>query len=123
MSSDSASRYAELLRKVHTMDALADSNRLMREEKEGLQNSLAEFKAKYESIQKQIEPLQEKLRLNDNRIESLMVSVKDQVENWIYQLTYSFIQNFKLSSEQLLCDPHSYLRLPKVHKVLHKTEV
>ena len=56
------------------MDALADSNRLMREEKEGLQNSLTEFKAKYESIQKQIEPLQEKLRLNDNRIESLTVS-------------------------------------------------
>lgn len=56
------------------MDALADSNRLMREEKEGLQNSLAEFKAKYESIQKQIEPLQEKLRLNDNRIDSLTVS-------------------------------------------------
>lgn len=74
VSLDSASRYAELLRKVHTMDALADSNRLMREEKEGLQNSLAEFKAKYESIQKQIEPLQEKLRLNDNRIDSLTVS-------------------------------------------------
>ncbi|XP_045130805.1 nucleoprotein TPR-like [Portunus trituberculatus] len=76
VSVDSASRYAELLRKVHTMDALADSNRLMREEKEGLQNSLAEFKAKYESIQKQIEPLQEKLRLNDNRIDSLTLEKK-----------------------------------------------
>ena len=76
---DSASRYAELLRKVHTMDALADSNRLMREEKEGLQNSLAEFKAKYESIQKQIEPLQEKLRLNNNRIESLTVSLIEYI--------------------------------------------
>lgn len=87
MSSDSASRYAELLRKVHTMDALADSNRLMREEKEGLQNSLAEFKAKYESIQKQIEPLQEKLRLNDNKIEALTVSVWHQVINLIHQWT------------------------------------
>lgn len=63
------------------MDALADSNRLMREEKEGLQNSLTEFKAKYESIQKQIEPLQEKLRLNDNKIESLTVSVECLVNN------------------------------------------
>lgn len=76
VSSDSASRYAELLRKVHTMDALADSNRLMREEKEGLQNSLVEFKAKYESIQKQIEPLQEKLRLNDYKIEALTLEKK-----------------------------------------------
>lgn len=75
LSVDSAGRYAELLRKVHTMDALADSNRLMREEKEGLQNAFAEYKAKSESLEKQIEPLQEKHRLNVNKIEALLVSI------------------------------------------------
>ncbi|XP_037789959.1 nucleoprotein TPR-like [Penaeus monodon] len=79
-SLDSAGRYGELLRKVHTMDALADSNRLLREEKEGMQNTITEFKAKYESLEKQIEPLQEKQRLSDNKIESLMLE-KRSIEN------------------------------------------
>lgn len=57
------------------MDALADSNRLMREEKEGLQNAYTEFKAKCESLEKQIEPLQEKQRLNVNKIEALLVCI------------------------------------------------
>nr|XP_045610228.1 nucleoprotein TPR-like [Procambarus clarkii] len=76
VSADTAGRYAELLRKVHTLDALADSNRLMREEKESLQSSCAEYKAKFETLEKQIEPLQEKQRLNINKIEALMVEKK-----------------------------------------------
>lgn len=74
VGAETAGRCAELMRKVHTMDALADSNRLMREEKEGLQSACQEYKAKFESLEKQIEPLQEKLRLNINRIEALVVS-------------------------------------------------
>lgn len=66
------------------MDALADSNRLLREEKEGMQNTITEFKAKYESLEKQIEPLQEKQRLSDNKIESLMVSKEIIVRYYYY---------------------------------------
>ncbi|KAG7160494.1 Nucleoprotein TPR-like [Homarus americanus] len=80
VAADNAGHYSELLRKVHTLDALADSNRLMREEKEGLLSSNAEYKAKYETLEKQIEPLQEKQRLNINKIEALLLE-KKSLEN------------------------------------------
>ncbi|XP_071529693.1 uncharacterized protein [Panulirus ornatus] len=76
VSVDSAGRYAELLRKVHTMDALADSNRLLREEKESLHSSYEEYKAKFEALERQIEPLQEKQRFSVNKIEALLLEKK-----------------------------------------------
>ncbi|KAK4316810.1 hypothetical protein Pmani_012065 [Petrolisthes manimaculis] len=76
VGAETAGRCAELLRKVQTMDALTDSNRLMREEKEGLQSTCQEYQAKYQALQKQIEPLQEKLRINTNTIEALVLERK-----------------------------------------------
>ncbi|KAK3887381.1 hypothetical protein Pcinc_008498 [Petrolisthes cinctipes] len=76
VGAETAGRCAELLRKVQTMDALTDSNRLMREEKEGLQSTCQEYQAKYQALQKQIEPLQEKLRINTNIIEALVLERK-----------------------------------------------
>lgn len=58
------------------MDALADSNRLMREEKESIQSACSEYKAKFESLEKEIKPLQEKQRFNANKIEALLLDKK-----------------------------------------------
>ncbi|CAL4105087.1 unnamed protein product, partial [Meganyctiphanes norvegica] len=71
-SLDSAGKYGELMRKVHTVDALADSNRVLREEKDSLKMKADEALARQESLEKQIQPLQEKVREHVNRIESLM---------------------------------------------------
>ncbi|KAK7072171.1 hypothetical protein SK128_026556, partial [Halocaridina rubra] len=76
-SLDSASNYGELLRKVHTVDALADSNRLLREERENLSHSLEEFKAKCELLDKQMGPMNERHKTSLNKIEALMLEKKN----------------------------------------------
>ncbi|XP_068238323.1 nucleoprotein TPR-like isoform X2 [Palaemon carinicauda] len=75
-SLESASNYGELMRKVLTVDALADSNRLLREEKESLESLYEEYKAKCEVLEKQIEPMNERNKNNLNKIEALMLEKK-----------------------------------------------
>merc|ERR1739838_317658 len=72
----SAGKYGELMRKVHTVDALADSNRVLREEKDSLKLKADEAVSRQDSLEKQIQPMQEKIREHVNRIESLMVDKK-----------------------------------------------
>ena len=57
VSTNTASRYGELLRKVHTVDALADSNRLLRQEKDVLQTRADDAKARAQTLEAQVEPL------------------------------------------------------------------
>ena len=61
VSMDTASRYGELLRKVHTVDALADSNRLLRQEKDSLHEKAETAKAQIQALQEQVEPLNVRL--------------------------------------------------------------
>ncbi|XP_066988708.1 nucleoprotein TPR-like [Macrobrachium rosenbergii] len=75
-SLESASNYGELMRKVLTVDALADSNRLLREEKESLESLFEEYKAKCEVLEKQIEPMNERHKSSLNKIEALMLEKK-----------------------------------------------
>ncbi|XP_064098408.1 nucleoprotein TPR-like isoform X2 [Macrobrachium nipponense] len=75
-SLESASNYGELMRKVLTVDALADSNRLLREEKESLESLYEEYKAKCEVLEKQIEPINERHKSSLNKIEALMLEKK-----------------------------------------------
>ena len=73
VSMDAASRYGELLRKVHTVDALADSNRLLRQEKEVLQGKADEALAKADKLQAEVEPLRVKVAEATAEIETIQV--------------------------------------------------
>ncbi|KAF2365896.1 Nucleoprotein TPR/MLP1 [Trinorchestia longiramus] len=75
-SLDTTSRYGELLRKVHTVDALADSNRLLRQEKEDLQQRADQDRTKAEALAAQVEPLNLKIAEAVAETETLQVEKK-----------------------------------------------
>ena len=76
VSLDTAGKYGELHRKVQTMDALADSNRVLREEKDKLQTVLSEKTAQLTSIENQIGPLQKQIREVANKNENILMDKK-----------------------------------------------
>ncbi|KAB7506415.1 Nucleoprotein TPR [Armadillidium nasatum] len=75
-SIESTGKYAEMMRKVHTLDALADSNRLLREEKENLKISLDAVNAKISSLQSQIEPLQGRIHEKEKMLDKIIAEKK-----------------------------------------------
>ncbi|XP_018026947.1 nucleoprotein TPR isoform X2 [Hyalella azteca] len=75
-SLDTTSRYGELLRKVHTVDALADSNRLLRQEKDDLQQRADQDRARADALAAQVEPLNIKIAETLAEVETLQVEKK-----------------------------------------------
>ena len=51
---DTATHYSEVLRKVHTVDALADSNRLLRQEKDSLKERAEQAKTRADALETQV---------------------------------------------------------------------
>ncbi|XP_037089681.1 nucleoprotein TPR-like [Pollicipes pollicipes] len=82
---DSSAQLAELLRKVETLNALTDSNRVLREERDDLSRRRQELEAQLETTRAEIEPLQEKNRDLQSRVdvlESEVTALKGEVTRW-----------------------------------------
>jgi len=58
-SSVTAAKHSELLRKLETLNAITDSNRVLREERDGLQVKVHELLEQVEKLEKELGPLQE----------------------------------------------------------------
>ncbi|XP_034946959.1 nucleoprotein TPR [Chelonus insularis] len=56
------SKHAELLRKVETINAIADSNRILREERDSLSTKVKELSAEITKLSEEVVPLREKAR-------------------------------------------------------------
>lgn len=56
------SKYEEVLRKLETLNAMTDSNRVLREERDQLQQRIKEFTERNEKLENDMFPLQEKNR-------------------------------------------------------------
>lgn len=64
-------KQSDILRKVETLNALADSNRILREERDSLTARVEELTASTKAMEDQLIPLQEKLADYTSRTESL----------------------------------------------------
>lgn len=66
-----ATRHQELLRKVETLNAITDSNRVLREERDALRAREQELVARIGALEQELEPLREKHNQLNIQIESL----------------------------------------------------
>lgn len=65
-------RQSDILRKVETLDALTDSNRSLREERNALSNRVEELTLTIKSLEEQLHPLQETLTDYTSKNETLL---------------------------------------------------
>ncbi|KAL0119598.1 hypothetical protein PUN28_007798 [Cardiocondyla obscurior] len=79
------SKHAELLRKVETLNAITDSNRILREERDNLSAKVNELTAKVNALSEEVVPLRDLSRDLTAKTESLMeenTSLKGEATRW-----------------------------------------
>lgn len=79
------SKHAELLRKVETLNAITDSNRILREERDSLNAKVNEFTAKVNALSEEVVPLRDISRDLTAKTEALMeenTSLKGEATRW-----------------------------------------
>ncbi|PSN32802.1 Nucleoprotein TPR [Blattella germanica] len=70
-SSVTAAKHTELLRKLETLNAIADSNRILREERDSLRTKVHELSEQVEKMEKELVPLRESSNEMSARVESM----------------------------------------------------
>merc|ERR1719206_864204 len=81
----SASKHSELIRKVETLSAVTDSNRMLREEKEKLEKEVIKFKEATIKAESVVAPLEEKLKVAEEKVSTLQVekhAQQSEAEKW-----------------------------------------
>ncbi|CAG7834925.1 unnamed protein product [Allacma fusca] len=80
-----SAKQAELLRKVETLSALTDSNRMLREEKDAAMKEIEELKLKLQNIEAEMSPLRAQNIEFETKCESLSnenISLKQDSSRW-----------------------------------------
>ncbi|KAH8316278.1 hypothetical protein KR067_004193 [Drosophila pandora] len=82
---ESASKHEEVLRKIETLNAITDSNRILREERNALTLRVAELTERISSVEKELFPLQCSNKELTSKIEELNVentSLRTEAIKW-----------------------------------------
>ena len=85
VSVQTAAQHADLLRKVENLNILQESNRMMREEKEGHVRQIREQDVKIQTLEADIQPLQVAKRELGAQIEALSAdceAFKVEIDRW-----------------------------------------
>lgn len=80
-----ATKHADLLRKVETLNAITDSNRVLREERDILSTKVTELTVQVTALSEEVVPLREKARDLEGKTENLLqenVSLKGEATRW-----------------------------------------
>ena len=80
-----ASKHADLLRKVETLNAITDSNRVLREERDTLSIKVSELTVQVNLLSEEVVPLREKARDLEGKTDNLVqenVSLKGEATRW-----------------------------------------
>jgi nucleoprotein TPR len=88
-SSVTAARHSELLRRLETLNAVTDSNRILREERDSLQVKVRELLEQVEKLEKELGPLQESNTDLSARVESMTaenVALRGEAGRYVYCL-------------------------------------
>jgi len=100
----SATKHGELIRKVETLSAVTDSNRMLREEKEKLEMEVAKHKEVAGKAESVVAPLEEKLKVAEERATTLLVekvAVQAEAEKWKKRSDQLVEKSFKINPEEL----------------------
>lgn len=80
-----STRHQDLLRKVETLNAITDSNRLLREERDALRTKEQELVARIGALEQELSPLRAKHNTLSNQIESIRAennTLKSELTKW-----------------------------------------
>ncbi|XP_048255424.1 nucleoprotein TPR-like isoform X4 [Haliotis rufescens] len=85
VSVQTAVQHADLMRKVENMNVLTDSNKLLREERDKMQQQVTSLEAKIRKMESDIQPLQANLRSVQAQRDTLSAektAIQNEVERW-----------------------------------------
>ena len=99
-----ASKHAELIRKVESLAALTDSNRLLRDEKDRLAEIVESSTLRATEALAKVEPLELKLKEAEERASTLQVekaAIQLESEGWKKRSDQLVEKSFKMNPEEL----------------------
>jgi len=100
----SATKHGELIRKVETLSAVTDSNRMLREAKEKLEKMVEEANAKASSAQASLAPMETKVKDCEERVANLVVEkavLQKESDEWKKRSDQLVEKSFKINPEEL----------------------
>ena len=100
----SATKHGELIRKVETLSAVTDSNRMLREAKEKLEKMVEEANAKAASAQASLAPMEAKVKDCEERVANLVVEkavLQKESDEWKKRSDQLVEKSFKINPEEL----------------------
>ena len=116
MSMMSASKHSELIRKVETLSAITDSNRMLREEKEKVEKDNEGLKLAIAEAEAFKGPMGEKLKQNEERVNTLVVekiALQTEADKWKTRSDQLVEKSFKINPKELQRLQESETRLTK----------
>ena len=100
----SATKHGELIRKVETLSAVTDSNRMLREAKEKLEKMVEESNAKASNAQAALAPMETKVKDYEERVANLVVEkavLQKEADEWKKRSDQLVEKSFKINPEEL----------------------
>lgn len=97
-----AAKHAEILRKVETLNAITDSNRALRQERDLLITQITEFKTRVNTLEEQIAPLQEKnmeLTVKAEAMQTENISIRGEATRWRQRANFLIEKSNRTSPE------------------------
>merc|ERR1712045_100330 len=116
LSMMSASKHSELIRKVETLSAVTDSNRMLREEKEKVEKENDKLKSTIAETESQKGPMEEKIKQTDEKINTLVVeklALQSEVDKWKKRSDQLVEKSFKINPKELARLQESETQLTK----------
>ena len=99
-----AGKHAELLRKVESLAALTDSNKMLREEKDRLATVVENFRIEAEQAKEKIAPLNVKIKDLEDKYGTLLtekLALQTESEGWKKRSDQLVEKSFKMNPEEL----------------------
>ena len=99
-----ASKHAELVRKVESLAALTDSNRLLRDEKDSLAGIVESAKAEAEAATAKVKPLEAKVSDLEEKLGTLgaeRLALNQELQAWKKRSDQLVEKSFKMNPEEL----------------------
>lgn len=97
-----AAKHAEVLRKVETLNAITDSNRSLRHERDSLLSQVDELRTRLVTVEEQIAPLQEKNKELSKKAEAMQtenISIRAEATRWRQRANFLIEKSNRTSPE------------------------
>lgn len=102
MSVVASAKHAEVLRKVETLNAITDSNRCLRIERDNLQTQVNELQQRVSNLEDQMAPLQETNHELNNKAEAMQtenITLREEAKRWRQRANMLIEKSNKTSPE------------------------